>query len=282
MEFVIKTEHLTKDFGTFVLEDVSFALPGGTIMGLIGENGAGKSTLLKCLTGALRPTSGRAEVLGGAPGDALDQVGFVPDTCPFAGMLTVEQVGKVMAGMFPAWDDALFGKYTRRFELSGKQKVSKLSRGMGMKLSIAAALSHRPRLLILDEATAGLDPVVRDEMLDIFMGFIADEDHAVLISSHITSDLEKACDYVTYLHKGKLTLTGEKDELLSRYGKVECSREQLGAIDPGILVGQRVSQYRCQALVSDRRALERALPGAAVEPPTLEDIMIFTTRGQEP
>ena len=148
-----------------------------------------------------------------------------------------------------------------------------------MKLSLAAALAHHPRLLILDEATAGLDPVVRDEILDEFMDFLSDEDHAILISSHITSDLEKICDYVVYLHKGEITISGEKDELLARYGKVSCTKEELAAIPADILVGSRVGEYGCQALVSDRSALGRALPGVEVEGPSLEDLMIFTTRG---
>ncbi len=152
---------------------------------------------------------------------------------------------------------------------------------MKMKLTIAAALAHRPQLLVLDEATSGLDPVVRDEILDVFLDFVSDDDHAILISSHITSDLEKLCDYVAYLHKGTLTVQGPKDELLAQYGKVSCTREQLSAIPRDILVGKREGSFGCQALVSDRAALKRALPNAAVEAATLEDIMIYTTKGEQ-
>ncbi len=280
MEFAIKTEGLTKDFGAFKLDTVNLTLPGGTILGLIGENGAGKSTLLKCLLGILHPTSGRIELLGQPPAQALAQVGYVPDECPFASVLKVEQVGAMCAGLFPGWDAALFAQYLTKFDLPAARKVKDLSRGMGMKLTIAAALSHRPKLLILDEATAGLDPVVRDEILDEFLSFLADEDHAILISSHITSDLEKVCDYVTYLHAGRITVTGAKDELLSTYGKLSCTRADLDRVPADLLVGSRTGEFGAQALVSDRSALRRACPDLTVEPPTLEDIMIFTTRGE--
>jgi len=157
--------------------------------------------------------------------------------------------------------------------------VKELSRGMKMKLSIAAALSHRPKLLVLDEATSGLDPVVRDEILDEFMAFLSDEDHAILLSSHITSDLEKICDYVVYLHKGKVTISGAKDELLASYGKLSCARADLERVDGRFLVGSRTGEFGCQALVKDRPAFQRAYPDLALDAPSLEDLMIFTTRG---
>jgi len=280
MGYAIETTGLRKDFGAFTLGPVDLALPGGTVMGLIGENGAGKSTLIKCLLGALKPTDGRIELLGEPGAQVLGQVGYVPDECPFSAVLKVEQVGKVCAGIFPGWDGALFADYLKKFDLPADRKVKDLSRGMGMKLTIAAALAHRPRLLVLDEATSGLDPVVRDEILDEFLAFVADEDHAVLISSHITSDLEKICDYVTYLHKGQITVTGPKDELLSTYAKLTCSKAELEGISPGLLVGERVGEFGAQALVRDRAAFCRAYPELELDPCTLEDIMIFTTRGE--
>ncbi len=276
MEYAMKLEHLTKDFGSFRLEDVSFAIPGGTILGLIGENGAGKSTAIKCLLGILHPTSGQVELL---EGEGLSAVGYVPDECPFSDQLKVEQVGKSCAGMFPGWEDELFAHYLQKFELPKGKKVKELSRGMKMKLSIAVALSHRPKLLVLDEATSGLDPVVRDEILDEFLAFIRDEDHAILISSHITSDLEKICDYVVYLHRGRVTISGAKDELLETYGKLACSGADLAKVDPSLIVGKREGEYGCQALIKDRAAFRKAYPDLPLEVPSLEDLMIFTTRG---
>lgn len=272
MNYAIQTSHLTKDYGAFVLDDVSLTLPGGAILGLIGENGAGKSTLIKCLLGVIRPTAGESAI--------WPEVGYVPDECPFSDVLKVRRLAAFLPGMYPTWDAALFDDLLARFDLPRDKKVKELSRGMKMKLTIAAALAHRPRLLVLDEATSGLDPVVRDQILDVFLDFVADEDHAILISSHITSDLEKLCDYVAYLHKGRLTVQGVKDELLARYAKVSCTKAELAAIPPSLLVGKREGEYGCQALVSDRAALARSCPGLAVEPATLEDIMIYTTKGE--
>ena len=276
MEYAVKIDHLTKDFGSFALEDVSFAIPGGTILGLIGENGAGKSTAIKCLLGVLSHDAGEVQVL---EGEGLTEVGYVPDECPFADALKVKQVGSFLSGVFAKWDGALFTHYLEKFELPADKKVKELSRGMKMKLSIAAALSHRPKLLVLDEATSGLDPVVRDEILDEFMAFLSDEDHAILLSSHITSDLEKICDYVVYLHKGKVTISGAKDELLASYGKLSCARADLERVDGRFLVGSRTGEFGCQALVKDRPAFQRAYPDLALDAPNLEDLMIFTTRG---
>lgn len=276
MEYAAKLDHLTKDFGSFKLDDVSISIPGGTILGLIGENGAGKSTAIKCLLGILKPTGGSVELL---EGEGLAGVGYVPDECPFSDQLRVKQVGSFCAGMFSGWEDALFTHYLEKFELSAQKKVKELSRGMKMKLSIAVALSHKPKLLVLDEATSGLDPVVRDEILDEFLSFLSDEDHAILISSHITSDLEKICDYVTYLHKGRVTISGAKDELLSKYGKLSCSKADLAQVDPALIVGKREGDYGCQALINDREEFRRACPDLSLDPPTLEDLMIYTTRG---
>lgn len=272
MEYAINTTELVKDFGSFTLGPVDLTLPGGAILGLIGENGAGKSTLIKCLLGILRPTEGTVA--------RWTEVGYVPDECPFSDVLKVSQLAAFLPGLYPAWDKALFEDYLTKFDLPRDKKVKELSRGMKMKLTIAVALAHRPRLLVLDEATSGLDPVVRDEILDVFLDFVCDDDHAILISSHITSDLEKLCDYVAYLHKGRLTVQGPKDELLAAYAKVSCTRDQLSAIPPDILVGKREGEYGSQALVSDRAALVRSCPGLAAEQATLEDIMIYTTKGE--
>jgi ABC-2 type transport system ATP-binding protein len=278
VEYAVKIDHLTKDFGSFVLKDVSLTLPGGTILGLIGENGAGKSTLIKCLLGALRTDGGDIAIL---EGEGLAGVGYVPDECPFPDSLKVDQVEGFLSGIFPDWDGPLFDHYMEKFDLPGDKKVKELSRGMKMKLSIASALAHHPRLLVLDEATSGLDPVVRDEILDEFQAFVSDEDHAVLLSSHITSDLEKLCDYVAYLHKGEVTLTGAKDQLLDTYGKLSCSKADLARIDPALIVGKREGEYGCQALIRDRAALRLACPDLIIERPSLEDLMIFTTRGEQ-
>ena len=283
MNNALEISHLTKDYGSFKLDDVSFTVPGGTIMGLIGENGAGKSTTIKCILNLVRRDSGAITVFGmdnlAEERAVKEQIGVVLDEVLFHDMLRPRQVGKVLAGLYPNWDPALFDHYLEKFGLTGKKTVKEFSRGMKMKLAIAAAFAAKPRLLILDEATSGLDPVVRDEILDEFLAFIQDEDHAILISSHITSDLEKVADYITYLHNGRVAVSGAKDELLDTYGKLVCSKTDLERVDQSLLAGKRVGQFGCEALVKDRHAFARRYPALTVDPVTLEDIMVFTGKG---
>ena len=275
----LEVSHLTKNYRAFTLDDVSFTLPGGTILGLIGENGAGKSTTIKCILNLVRRDGGDISVFG------LDAVrdeqevkaitGVVLDETTFHDGLSAPQVGKILSKLYPSWDMELYRDYLDKFGLTENKQVKAYSKGMKMKLSIAAAFAVRPRLLVLDEATSGLDPVVRDEILDELLSFISDEDHAVLLSSHITSDLEKAADYIVYLHKGRVAVSGAKDELLDTYGRLACTRAELEGIDPALLAGKRVSQFGCEALVKDRHALARRYPGLTADPATLEDIMVF-------
>ena len=284
MADLIDVQGLCKDYGDFCLDHVDLKLPGGTILGLIGENGAGKTTTIKAILGLIRPDGGTVKVLGREVTEGSDfreDIGVVLDESAFHDPLKAPQVGKILAGTYRNWDAALFDAYLDRFQLPRNKKIKEFSKGMKMKLSIATALAHHPRLLILDEATAGLDPVVRNELLDEFLAFIQDEDHAILLSSHITSDLEKAADYVTYLHKGRAVLQGAKDELLDAYGRLVCSRADLAAVDPALLEGTRVGQFGCEALVKDRQAFRRRYPELTVDPVTLEDIMVFTVRGDE-
>ena len=280
----LEVSHLTKKYRSFTLDDVSFTLPGGTILGLIGENGAGKSTTIKCILNLVRRDGGDISVFG------LDAVrdegavkaitGVVLDETTFHDGLSAPQVGKILSKLYPSWDMGLYRDYLDKFGLTENKQVKAYSKGMKMKLSIAAAFAVRPRLLVLDEATSGLDPVVRDEILDELLSFISDEDHAVLLSSHITSDLEKAADYIVYLHKGRVAVSGAKDELLDTYGRLACTRAELEGIDPALLAGKRVSQFGCEALVRDRHALARRYPGLTADPATLEDIMVFMGKGE--
>ncbi|NCE66208.1 ABC transporter ATP-binding protein [Pseudoflavonifractor sp. 524-17] len=284
-QYAIEINHLTKDYGSFRLDDISFALPGGTILGLIGENGAGKSTTIKCILNLIRRDAGEITIFGRdnlADERAVkEEIGLVLDECPFNDNLNAAQVEAILAPAYPSWDAKCYAAYLDKFELSRKKTIKEYSRGMKMKLSIAAALSHRPRLLLLDEPTSGLDPVVRDAILDEFLNFISDEDHAILLSSHITSDLEKIADYVAYLHKGRLAVCGPKDELLASHGRLACSEEELAQVDPRFLVGARSSRFQCQALVRDREEFCRRYRGLSLDPVTLEDIMVFTVRGDK-
>lgn len=281
MKNVLALKQVTKRYKDFTLDSVDLTVPGGTIMGLIGENGAGKSTLIKCILGIVRPESGEITILGTDPETAKADIGVVMDESLFHDQLRPRQVNGIMAGLYPSWDRDLFYGYLDKFQLPESKQLKEFSRGMKMKLAIAAALAHRPRLLLLDEATGGLDPVVRDEIVEEFMAFVSDEDHGILISSHITSDLEKACDAITYLHKGRVTLSGEKDALLSTYGRIACTKAQLAAMDPSLILGSRASQFAAEAVVNDRRAFRQAYPDIPVDPVSLEDLMVFTVRRDE-
>lgn len=285
MKNLIEVKGLTKYYGDFALDQVDLTVHGGTIMGLIGENGAGKSTTLKSILGLVRPDGGTIHVFGrdisetGA--EYKQDLGVVLDEGNFHTVFCAEEVGRVLSGLYRNWDDDLYVQYLRRFQIPTKKKIKDYSKGMKMKLSIAAALSHRPKLLLLDEPTSGLDPVVRNELLDEFLDFIRDEEHAILLSSHITSDLERAADYVTYLHKGRVAVQGSKDELLEAYGRLVCSRSDMEKVDPAALVGKRVNNFGCEALVKNKKDFLRSYPGLAVDPVTLEDIMVFTVRGEQ-
>ena len=285
MTNAIEIRSLCKDYGDFKLDHVDLTLPGGAILGLIGENGAGKSTTIKAILNLIHRDGGSVKVFGREVTESdpafKEEVGVVLDDAPFHNMLRAPQVGRILSGVYRRWDQGLFDRYLDRFQLPRDKKIQEFSKGMKMKLSIAAALAHRPRLLVLDEATAGLDPVVRSELLDEFLSFIQDEEHAILLSSHITSDLEKVADYVTYLHKGRVAVQGAKDELLETYGRLVCSRADLERVDRTLLHGVRVSQFSCEALVKDRAAFRRRYPELTVDPVGLEDIMVFTVRGDE-
>ena len=277
----IKLSHINKSFGDFAIRDLNLTVPSGTICGLVGENGAGKYTTIRLLMGVLRPDSGTASVLGvdvSSPEfrDVKEDVGVVLDEAYFPESLNAVQVGKIMAATYRRWDQGLYDGYLKRFDLPQNKQFKDYSRGMRMKLAIAAALSHQPKLLVLDEATAGLDPIVRDEVLDIFNEFTREEDHSILISSHILSDLEKLCDYIAFIRKGDLLFCEEKDQLLEEYGIFEDSRENLDCLQPEAIVAREESRYGgVRALV--KRDLAPA--GFHLEKPTVEDVVLFLVKG---
>ena len=277
----IELKGLVKEHKTFTLGPIDLTVPGGSILGLIGENGAGKTTLIKSMLGVVNPGGGEVRLLGTGPDHAKEDIGVVMDDCFFSEYLRVKDVNTVLSRVYKGWDKGLFRDYLEKFGLAGTKNIKELSRGMRMKLSLAAALAHRPKLLLLDEATAGLDPVVRDEILDEFLDFVSDEDHGILISSHITSDLEKAADYIAYLHEGKLLMCDEKDRLLESYGRLVCTRAELEQVDRGYLVSTRKSQYSTEALIRHKSDFRRLYPRLTVEPITLDELMVFVVRGEK-
>ena len=277
----IAIKGLTKRYKDFALEDLTLNLPYGCVLGLVGENGAGKSTTIRLIMDAVGRDAGTVEVLG-ADNQGPDflrvkeDVGVVLDETFFPEVLTAVQVGKIMADTYKNWDQGVYEGWLQRLELPQK-KLKDYSRGMTMKLGIAAALSHHPRLLLLDEATGGLDPMVREELLEVFADFASEDGHAVLLSSHIVSDLERICDYIAFLHRGRLVLCEEKDVLLDTYGILKCTREQLANIPEEAIHGKRVGAYGVEALV-ERELVPR---GLTVDRANLEDIILYLVKEEK-
>lgn len=275
----LELKHVTKHYTDFMLNDVSFSLPSGCILGLIGENGAGKSTTIHLILNMLRRDGGDICVLGRDNRDRFEQtkqeIGVVLDEACFPESLTARQVDAIMRYVYSRWDSSAFSRYLRRFSLPEQKPFKDFSRGMKMKLAIAVALSHEARLLILDEATSGLDPVARDDILEILYDFTRDETHSILISSHIVSDLEKLCDYIAFLREGRLLLCEEKDRLLERYGLLQCDRQTLQSLSPGVVSGVRESAYGVEAMV-DRTKLPRSYTTSRLG---IEDIIVFLAKG---
>ena len=279
----IELSHVGKRYGDFALADVSLTLPQGCILGLVGENGAGKSTLIRMIMGACRPDSGTVTTLGcdtanaDALADVRQDVGVVLDEACLPDELTAAQTGRFFSGIYKNWDAAAFEGYLKKFSLAPDKIFKDYSRGMRMKLAIAAALSHGAKLLILDEATSGLDPMARDELLDIFNDFTRDENCSILLSSHIVSDLEKICDYIAFLHKGRLVLCEEKDRLLEEYALIRLTEERLRELPEESIISCRASGYATEALVL-RGGIPAAIP---TEHTSLEDIILFMAKGDD-
>ncbi|MCI8513244.1 MAG: ABC transporter ATP-binding protein [Lachnospiraceae bacterium] len=279
MEEAIRLEHVEKRYRGFALKDVNLTLPKGSIMGLIGENGAGKSTILKAALGLIHKDAGNVFLFGrefdGSDSSLKEQIGVVMDTLSFSGELTLKNINRIMKEIYRNWEEDTFLHYQEVFELSGNKKVRELSRGMRMKLSLAAALSHRAKLLVLDECTSGLDPISRDELLDVFLDFIQDEANSILISSHILSDLEKICDYITFIHKGEVCFSKRKDLLLDSYGVFHGTKAAIREMDSAAVIGVRENAFGADALVLRKRAPL----GLPLDPADIETIMLYYVRG---
>ena len=278
MPYTAKLQGIEKHYTSFTLGPVNWELPAGMIVGLVGENGAGKTTLLKMLCGALRPDAGQIALWDTSPADAAARarIGAVFEDAFFPDCFTAKQVGKCLRGVFGArWSDEKYNAYLHNFALDGGKPIKEYSRGMRMKLSLAAALAHDPELLVLDEATSGLDPVVRGELLDLFLEFIQDEGHSILMSSHITADLEQVADSIAYLHRGQLLFHENKDELLQEYGVLRCSEDALATLPADCLVYTKRGAFGCESLVKSRTAVQEFLPGVVCDAASLDDIMRF-------
>ncbi|MBP5732967.1 MAG: ABC transporter ATP-binding protein, partial [Lachnospiraceae bacterium] len=264
-ENAIEIKDLTKRYDGFTLDHVSFNVPRGSIMGFIGQNGAGKTTTIHSILNVIRKDEGEIKIFGldheSHEIEVKEQMAAVFDELPFPEDLNAKVLSRILAGIYKEWDDQRFQSYLERFQLPYKKKFSKFSKGMKMKLQLASALSHNAKLLVMDEATTGLDPVVRNEFLDLFLEFIQTEEHSILMSSHITSDLEKVADYVTFIDRGKILLTGMKDEILDQHGVLKCSKADFAQIDPKDFISARLTDFGAELLVHDRAKAAKTYSG---------------------
>ncbi len=286
MENILELQQVSKTFpkSNFMLDHVSFSLPYGAIMGFVGENGAGKTTTIGCILNTIAKDNGTVKLFGREMSDKdtdmREKIGVAYDGDNFPVYWTAEQLSKVMQGIYANWDNALFCKYSGDFHLPAKKKIKHYSRGMTMKLAIAAALSHHPQLLILDEATSGLDPVMRDEMLDVFLEFVQEENHSILLSSHITNDLEKVADYITFIHNGKLIMTVSKNDLAYNYAVLRCKESQFLALDPRDIIAYRKRDFQIDVLVPSGKEAQRKYKGVVVDHVSVDEIMLLLVKGE--
>lgn len=276
----LEIKNLTKTYQDFRLENLTLTLPTGCIMGLIGENGAGKSTTIKLILNMIHKESGSITILGKDNQENIslikEDVGVVMDEVGFPECLTAKQVGKIMKDTYRNWEAGTYQEYLKKFSVPENKPFKDFSKGMKMKLGIAVAMSHDPKLLILDEATSGLDPVVRDEVVELLSEFTREESHSILISSHIVSDLERLCDYIAFLHKGRLVLCEEKDALLEEYGVMHCTAGMLRELRPGAVKGKRETAYGVEAIVK-----RDAVPaGTELSPISIEELFVFMIKGE--
>ncbi len=278
-ENAIEIKNLTKKYDGFTLDNISFNLPKGSIMSFIGQNGSGKTTTIKSILNIIKRDSGSIKMLGldncEHEQEIKEQIAAVFDEIPFHDDFTAKNLSIMFSGLYKNWDSVKFAEYLDRFALPSKKKISKLSKGMKMKLQIATALSHGAKLLIMDEATTGLDPVVRNEILDIFLEYLQDETNSILMSSHITSDLEKIADSVCFIDKGKLLISGYKDEILSSHAMIKCTKADYKEIAPSDFISARTNEFGVQLLTADRAAAKEKYSGLAIESTNLEDIMLY-------
>lgn len=276
---ILKIENLSKSYDDFTLKDVGFNLPKGSIMGLVGENGAGKTTIIKLILNLINRESGKIEIFGldniENEHKIKEKIGVVLDESYFHDNLNVKDINLIMSNIYNNWDKPVFLYYIKRFKLPMDKIVKDFSKGMKMKLSIAVALSHDPQFLILDEPTSGLDPIVRSEILDIFLEFIQDEEKSILFSTHITSDLDKIADFVTFIHEGEIIFSETKDDMINNFGIIKCGKEDFSRIDKEDIVGFRKSQFGYEVLINEKQQNKVKYENYIIDSVNLEDIMLL-------
>ena len=272
----LEIKGLSKEYKDFRLDNVSFEVPSGSIVGLIGENGSGKTTIIKLILNMIKKNGGEVTVLGKNKdiSDIKNEIGVVMDEPGFPGFLNAVEINRIMRNIFSNWSEDTFFGYLKKLKVPDDKEYKDMSKGTRMKTGIAVALSHDPRLLILDEATNGLDPVVRSEVNEIFTEFTRNESHSILISSHIVSDLDRICDYIVFIHNGRLMLFEEKDRLLEKYCVVHCTREQLSSIERSKIIGRKENRYDISVLMEKSQVKS----GFSTSPVDIEELFVFMAK----
>ena len=276
---IIEIKNVTKDYGDFKLDNISFEVPEGSICGFIGQNGAGKTTTIKAILDVINVDAGEIFVFGqNIKTDSVklrEDIGVVFDEMGFHEFMTGKDINIIMKNIYKNWNEMEFYDYLKKFSLPSKKPCGSFSRGMRMKLQIAVALSHNAKLLIMDEPTSGLDPIARNEMLQIFREYVVEEDHTILLSSHITGDIEKLADEVVFINGGKIVISGNKDDILEKHGLLKCKKDELKEISESFIVNAQIETFGASILVNDRNACARLYPEMVIEQASLEDIMLL-------
>ena len=285
MEATIKVKNLNKKYEGFELKNISFEIPEGSIVGLIGENGAGKTTTIKSILNIIN-SEGEIQVLGKDikqnEKEIKSKLGVVLDDSFLSEYLTPKKINSIMKDFYNTWDKKLFEKYIKLFKLPENKMIKEFSSGMKMKLKIATAISHKPQILILDEPTSGLDPVVRNEILDIFRQFIAeDEKRSILVSTHITTDLEHISDYIMFIKNGEITLNLPTSEILENYGIVKCDEKDFSKISKEDYEYYRKEKYQYEVLVKNKKMIKSKYGISTIDKASIEDIMLFYIKGEK-
>lgn len=284
MKESIEVINVTKQYSKFKLDQVSMHIPSGSIVGLVGENGAGKTTLIKLILNLIKKDQGTIKLFEKdhilSEKEIKQEIGVVLEDSFFPEILKVKDIDSVLSKLYQHWDSELFFRYIKDFQLPTNQLIKNLSKGMKMKLQIISALAHHPKLLILDEPTSGLDPVVRNEILDIFQEFIQDETHSILLSTHITSDLEHIADYITFIHEGKIILAESRDELMDNYGVIKCKKEDFDKIDTKDIIKYRKNRYDYEILINNKKEAKKKYKEMIIDPITIETMMVLLIKGE--
>lgn len=284
MDYALEVNHLTKKYQDFTVNDITLNIPKGTILGLIGENGAGKSTIINTILNITKKDAGEMKIFGQDvyehENEVKEKIAVIFDECHFNPNFKVDMIGKMMSKIYQNWNQETYLSYLNRFNLPKDKKIKNFSKGMKMKLSFAVAFSHNPRLLILDEATSGLDPIVRDEILEILKEFILDEENAVLISSHITSDLDKIADYISFIHEGNLVFTKTYEDIRDNYGVLRCGKSMFEALDQDDVVAYKKEDFEYRVLIENRQEFVNVHQDAIVEKADIEDLMLLYIKGE--